>query len=191
MYFFFDTETGGLRPEHSLLTLSGIIADKDFNIVPVEPGSSGLYLKIKHEQYALTAGALSVNKIDLNEHHSSAMTVRDAQYVLRQFLNRARDVTGKRRLIPAGHNVAFDAQFLKAYLLTEAEWEDFFTYPAFDTAAIARFFNAVGFVQGGFSLTSLRDRFVPDASGQMHNAEIDNLTTIALARKFVSMVHRP
>jgi DNA polymerase III epsilon subunit-like protein len=188
MYLFMDTETGGLTPKQSLLTVSCIVVDKDFHVMPIGNDNPGLYLRIKHDQYSLSAGALAVNKIDLVDHNANAITVQDAQYLLRKFIQRGTEITGKRRLVPAGHNVSFDVQFLRAYLLSDQDWDQYFTYPAFDTAAIARFFNAVGHVDGGYSLTSLRDKFIPHAvAGDMHNAEVDNLTAIELAKKFVAL----
>jgi len=188
MYLFVDTETGGLTPRHSLLTVSCIVTDKDFHIIPVETYNPGLYLQIKHDEYALTAGALAVNKLDLVAHNASGVTLADAKYMLTRYLQRACVITGKKRFVPAGHNVTFDTQFLRAYLLDEREWDQYFTYPAFDTAAIARFLNAVGRHDGGYSLTRLRDKFIPSVSaGDMHNAEVDNLVAIELAKKFVSL----
>lgn len=189
MYLFVDTETGGLTPKSSLLTVSCILVDKDFHIIPVDEHNPGLYLRIKHEEYALTAGALSVNKINIADHHESGTTLRDAKYLLNQYLKKATMITGKRRFVPAGHNVAFDVQFLRAYLIDDAGWDEYFTYPAFDTASIARFMNAAGYVDGGYSLTALKNKFVPHAAGaQMHNAEVDNLVAIELAKKFVALV---
>lgn len=191
MYLFIDTETGGLTPQHSLLTVSCIGVDENFNIIPVPATAPGLYLRIKHEEYALTAGALSVNKIDLSQHHASGLSLQEAQTALRYFLDDVMRRTGKKRLVPAGHNVGFDVQFIRANLLTDREWDAFFTYPAFDTAAIARFLNATGQHDWGYSLTRLRDKFVPHMQGELHNAEVDNLVTIELAKKFVSLLRNP
>jgi DNA polymerase III epsilon subunit-like protein len=189
MYLFVDTETGGLTPKSSLLTVSAIVVDKDFHILPIEEFNPGLYLQIKHDNYALTAGALAVNKIDLAAHHAAAVTLQDAQYLLLKYIKKATEITGKKRLVPAGHNVAFDVQFLRAYLIDEVGWDQYFTYPAFDTAAIARFLNAAGIVGGGYSLTSLRNKFLPAMNNlTLHNAEVDNLVAIELAKKFVACI---
>lgn len=189
MYLFIDTETGGLTPQYSLLTVSCILADKDFNVVPVDAHSPGLYLSLKHDEYVLTAGALSVNKINIATHHDAAADMPAARNALRQFLQRATTITGKKRLVPAGHNVAFDVQFLRAYMLDAETWDQYFTYPFLDTAAVARFLNAANVYSGGYSLTALRNRFLPDAKNlTMHNAEIDNLVAIELAKKFVALV---
>ena len=189
MYLFIYTETGGLTTQYSLLTVSCILVDKDFNIVPVGEHLPGLYLSLKHDEYVLTAGALSVNKINISTHHDTAADMITVRNALLQFLQRATTITGKKRLVPAGHNVAFDVRFLRAYLLDDEEWDQYFTYPALDTAAVARFLNAANVYSSGYSLTALRNKFLPDAKNfTMHNAEIDNLVAIELAKKFVAFV---
>lgn len=189
MYLFMDTETGGLTPQHSLLTVSCIVADEKFNIVPVDDNRPGLYLRIRHDEYALTAGALSVNKINIVEHNEKGVTLSVATDLLFGYMQRACQVVGKKRLVPAGHNVSFDVQFIRANLLTDKQWNEFFTYPFLDTAAVARFLAASGLYSGGYSLTALRDRFLSHMSSAiMHNAEADNLVTIELAKKFAGMV---
>lgn len=190
MYLFVDTETGGLTPQHSLLTVSCIGVDENFNIIPVPATAPGLYLRIKHEEYALTAGALSVNKIDLSQHHAAGISLQDARSALQYFIDDVLRRSGKKRLVPAGHNVGFDVQFIRANLLTDREWDEIFTYPALDTAAVARFLTAGGMHDGGYSLKRLRDKFVPHMSGDLHNAEVDNLITIELAKKFVSLLQK-
>lgn len=190
MYLFVDTETGGLTPQHSLLTVSAICVDANFDIIPRENGEHGIYLKIKHEEYALTAGALSVNKINIAEHDATATPLQDASHNLCAYIEAMRRKSGKPRLIPAGHNVAFDVNFLRSYLINDKEWDEYFTYPAFDTAAIARFLNAAGKHPGGYSLGRLRELYVPHMGGQLHNAETDNLTTIELAKKFIGLTQK-
>jgi DNA polymerase III epsilon subunit-like protein len=200
MYLFMDTETGGLTPEHSLLTVSVIPVDKDFQIVPVDyydpffnqttHTDSGIYVAIKSDTYVLDQEALAVNKIDIVEHDKTAVPIAVARELICGFAEHCRKLFGKKYLVPAGHNVAFDVKFLKAHVLSEQEWDRLFTYPALDTAAIARFLNAAGYIGGGYSLTSLRDKFLSDDFGVAHNAEVDNLTTIALAQKFTEMIQR-
>jgi DNA polymerase III epsilon subunit-like protein len=190
MYLFVDTETGGLTPQHSLLTVSAICVDSNFDIIPRDNGEHGIYLKIKHEEYALTAGALSVNKINIADHDASAIPLQEASSQLCSYIEAMIRKAGKTRLIPAGHNVAFDVNFLRAYLINDRDWDAYFTYPAFDTAAIARFLHATGKHPGGYSLLRLRELYVPHMNGQLHNAETDNLTTIELAKKFVALIRQ-
>jgi DNA polymerase III epsilon subunit-like protein len=191
MYLFMDTETGGLTPQHSLLTVSCIVVDEQFNIVRLPTDNPGLYLRIRHDEYALTAGALAVNKINLVEHNEKGVKIADAADMLLDFVSRARAVTNKKRLIPAGHNVGFDVQFIRANLLTDTQWNEYFTYPFLDTSAIARFLNSAGMYSGGYSLAALRSRFLPGMTGDLHNAETDNLVTIELAKTFAYMMRMP
>jgi DNA polymerase III epsilon subunit-like protein len=194
MYLFIDAETGGLDTEHNLLTLSAIVTDKDFHVVPVPvpwseqddvPGC--LYLQIKSDQYVVSPGALSVNKIDLVRHTENGIDLEEAQQRFKYFLKAGLAATGKSRLVPAGHNVPFDLKFVWKFLMPENAWRDFCTHPALDTAVVARFFNAAGRISGGCSLVTLRERFGIE-TGSAHNAEVDNLATIELAKRFVAMV---
>lgn len=189
MYLFMDTETGGLTPKHSLLTASFIATDKDFNIISVPTYEHGLYLQVKHEEYVLTAGALHVNNIDVAAHHKSGVDLPNASAAFADFVAAATRVSGKKRLVPAGHNVAFDIQFVREYLCPDAGfWDRYFTYPIFDTAVIARFVHAAGRIENTYSLSTLRQKYLPHVSGDSHNAEIDNLTTIELTKKFLQIM---
>lgn len=201
MYLFMDTETGGLTTDHSLLTASFIPVDKQFQVVPMtyfDPltgqmtqTESGLYIGIKHDQYVVSKEALAVNKINITDHDHTAVPLAAARELVKSFISSVLQVFNRKYLVPAGHNVAFDAGFVKAYLLTSDEWEKFFCYPALDTASIARFLNAAGYIGGGYSLTSLRDKFLGSTFGDAHDAEVDNLTSIALAHKFTQLVAKP
>lgn len=198
MYLFMDTETGGLTTDRSLLTVSMIPVDKDFQIVPIDyfdpiaqqvlHTDCGLYVAVKHDTYVVDKQALAVNKINIVEHDATAVPLALTRELFNSFIRHTLQTFNRKYLVPAGHNVAFDANFIKAYLLTESEWDTFFTYPALDTAAAARFLNAAGVIGGGYSLTSLRNKFVPHMNGELHNAETDNLTTIELAKRFTAMM---
>jgi DNA polymerase III epsilon subunit-like protein len=200
MYLFMDTETGGLTPDRSLLTVSMIPVDKDFQIVPIDyfdpiaqqvlHTDAGLYVAVKHETYVVDKEALAVNKINIAEHDVDAVPLPLVRELLTSFIRHVLKTFDRKYLVPAGHNVAFDLKFIKAYLLTEQEWDTFFTYPSLDTAASARFLNAAGIIGGGYSLTSLRNKFVPHMGGELHNAETDNLTTIELAKQFAALVRK-
>lgn len=187
MYLFFDTETGGLTPDHSLLTLSAIVTDSNFNIVPVHEFEPGVYVRVKHNPYVTHKKAMEVNKIDLADNDANGFTVAETQEIFVSFVKEAIAVTGCRKLIPAGHNVPFDMRFLHAHVLPETHWGQYFTHPPLDTCAVARFLTATNVISGGCGLTHLRDVFGIE-TGTAHNAESDNLAAIALARKFVELV---
>jgi len=195
MYLFIDTETGGFKPaEHSLLTLSAIITDKDFNIMPVPTQSTDpdsipgcLHLRIKSEQYSVTPRAMEVNKIDLVKHAEIAVEPGDARQQFVNFITAGMRMTQVRKLVPAGHNVKFDMRFIWHHILAEEPWSMYCTAPEFDTAAIARYLNSAGKISGGCSLAVLRERF-SIYTGTAHDAEVDNLATIELAKKFMEFL---
>lgn len=187
MYVFFDTETGGLTPDYSLLTVSAIVADPNLNIVTVHDLHPGLYLRLKHDNYVTHERALKVNKINVADHDRIGFTVADASEALQVFLREAKLLLGVKRFIAAGHNVAFDIRFLQAYLLPEKKWEDFFLPPPLDTCATARFFNTANRLTVGCGLEKLRTFFGIN-TGTAHNAESDNLASLELARRFVGLL---
>lgn len=189
MYLFFDTETGGLTPDYSLLTLSAIVTDKNFDIIRIHDMDPGVYMQLKHANYVTHPRAMEVNKIDLRDHDADGFSVDEARDIFLAFVKEAIATTGERKLIPAGHNVPFDMRFVQAYLLPLAEWENYFTHPALDTCAVARFLTAADVIKGGCSLGALRKTFNIE-TGRGHNAENDNLATVKLAKQFVRMVPR-
>lgn len=190
MYAFFDTETGGLTPDYSLLTVSAIVVDPQLQIVPVYDFHPGLYLRLKHTPYKTQERALQVNNIDLAEHDQFGFTVAEASEALEAFLREAKTKLGVQRFIPAGHNVAFDIRFLQAHVLPEKKWNSLFMNPPLCTCATARFFNTANRLTVGCGLEKLRNHFGID-TGVAHNAESDNLASIELARRFVGLLPAP
>jgi DNA polymerase III epsilon subunit-like protein len=187
MYVFFDTETGGLAPNYSLLTVSAIVVDPQLQIVPVLDFQPGMYLRLKYDNYVTNDRAMQVNKIDLSVHDQLGLTVAEASEALDAFLREAKKLLGVQRFIAAGHNVAFDTRFLQAYLLPEKRWDSFFKNPPLCTCATARFFNTANRLTVGCGLEKLCTHFGID-TGAAHNAENDNLASIELARRFVSLL---
>jgi DNA polymerase III epsilon subunit-like protein len=78
-------------------------------------------------------------------------------------------------------------RFIWHHMLAEEPWGMYCTYPEFDTAAIARYLNSAGKISGGCSLSVLRERFGIHTGGA-HDAEVDNLATIELAKKFMEFL---
>ncbi|NDD52368.1 3'-5' exonuclease [bacterium] len=189
MYVFFDTETGGLTPEFSLLTLSAIVTDENFNIIPTYGFDPGVYVRVKHAPYVTHPKAMEVNNIKLADNDEHGFTVAETKEILVPFLKEAIAVTGVNKLIPAGHNFPFDMRFLQAYLLPDNEWRNYFTHPALDTCASARLMLSAKLIEGGCGLPYLR-RLFNIQTGVEHNAESDNLASIAVAKKFKELLAR-
>lgn len=187
MYLFFDTETGGLTPDYSLLTLSAIATDADFNIVPAHGFDPGVYVCVRHSPYVTHPKAMEVNQLNLADHDAHGFTLAETKEILVSYLQETRRLFAVKKFIPAGHNVPFDMRFIQAQLLSDREWSEYFTHPALDTCAVARFLASGGMVKGSCSLPNLRATFGVE-TGTAHNAENDNLASIALAKKFRALV---
>lgn len=187
MYLFIDTETGGLTPDFSLLTVSAILTDSAFNVVCVHDLDPGLYLRVKHANYTTHPRAMAVNGIDLAEHDQYGFTVEESREAFSAFVKEGRVLLGHKKLVPAGHNVPFDVKFLQHYVMPEDEWQSMFTHPALDTCAAARLFAAANKISGGCGLDNLR-RIFDINTGVAHNAETDNLAAIELAKKLVASI---
>jgi DNA polymerase III epsilon subunit-like protein len=181
MFVFIDTETGGLDPrEFSLLTVAAAIVDNDFNVVTTT--SFG----VKPPVYVVDPGAISVNKIDLVQHAKTSMSPEIACEELQLFLRTGMELADNDRLIPAGHNVAFDLDFIWTQLMPEDMWRQYCAYPALDTASLARFFVTTKMIPAFFSLTALRQLFSIE-TGDAHNAMNDVLATVEVAKRFVAI----
>lgn len=189
MYLFFDTETGGLTPDYSLLTLSAIAADENFNVIPLHGFDPGVYVRVKHAEYVVHPKAMSVNKICLADNDAHGFTVAETKELLVAFIHEAIAATGVNKLIPAGHNFPFDMRFIQAQLIPDGEWKNYFTHPALDTCASARLLMAAKLIDGGCGLPHLRKLFGIE-TGVEHNAQSDNLASIAVAKKFTELVTR-
>lgn len=183
MYLFLDTETGGLSTDFSLLTFAAATTDKDFNI------TNKICFGIRPDGfYTVSPDALRVNKINLAEHATSSLSPTKANEELLNFLVDAVAHNDNKWLIPAGHNIKFDLDFIWAQLMPEEDWKRFCTYPVYDTAVLARFFSSIGKIPGFYNLVSLRQLFQIE-TGEAHNAMSDVLATIELAKKFTAIAN--
>ena len=185
-YIALDTETGGITPETSILTAFFAVLDQDFNV------TDDLDFKLKPENgnYVVTAQGLAVNKIDLVEHDKTAILIKDARTPLYEFLKK--NYRGE-KLIPIGHNVAFDVSRIKRDgLISEGSWETFVSYRTLDTGIVAQFLKAAEIfppeVSG--SLGSLVGHFKIASKGELHDARVDTLQTVSVLKELLKIVKR-
>lgn len=182
MYLFLDTETGGLDTSFSLLTVAAAVTDKDFNVL------GQICFGVKPPLYVVDPNAIKVNKINLAEHASNSLSLETASMHLLDFLNDNFVAGNRRKLIPVGHNIKFDLDFIWAYLLPEHKWREFCTHPALDTAVLARFFSSAGVIPPTFNLVALRQLFNIE-TGEAHSAQNDVMATIEVAKKFFALLN--
>lgn len=184
VYIAFDTETGGIPAECSLLTLYVAALDEDFNIVdeidlamkptPLAGGSA----------YVLQAEGMSVNKIDIIEHDKIAMTYSQAGQVFRDFLVKNSN-NGKTKLVPVGHNVSWDILTINNQLLNKGNFDQYVSWRKLDTGTIAQFFKLCKIIPPSHSgsLGYLADLFEVKFEGEQHTARADTLMCVELLKK--------
>lgn len=180
-YIAFDCETGGIEIENSLLTAYFVVLADDLTTILGE-----LDLKIKPDNkqpYVVQAEALGINKIDLIKHDAEAITLSQASTLLYEFL-KLHSGEGKSKLIPVGHNVVFDEEFIHAHMLKKTRWNQFVSYRRLDTGTVAEFFRLTGAipkdVKGALGEIA---SYYGIAHANAHNAKADTLTTVKVLRK--------
>lgn len=187
-YIAFDCETGGLKPECSLLTTYLVVLDEDMTTV-----LGDLDLRIKPDAnapYVVTSESISINKIDLIKHDKDAITETEAGQRLYKFLDMHSD-SGSMKMVPIGHNVFFDETCLQAHLISNHNWNKFVSYRRLDTGTVAEFMRAANMipddVRGG--LGYLCEHFGVSLGAEAHTAKGDTVATVKLLRKMMKRVN--
>jgi DNA polymerase-3 subunit epsilon len=126
---FIDTETGGLDPDkHSLLSFAMVIWE-DMKIIDSKE------VLINDGILSVNKEALSINKIDIEKHKQSAMTSSQAMDEIISFIGK--HFPGHGKITLAGHNVHFDADFLKRFFsANNKDFSEFFSHRIIDTSSI-------------------------------------------------------
>ncbi|MNI63960.1 oligoribonuclease [compost metagenome] len=144
---FIDCETGGLDPQvHSLLTVGMAVYDTNTNQITGE-----LDLQIKHKDYIVTPEALRVNKLDLTREVQcteslgfiGVATPLAACMSIVKFINLYFDD----KPIVAGHNVAFDIDFIGTQLFDNEychPLSEHISHRKVDTQAVVQFLVSFG-----------------------------------------------
>lgn len=181
-YIVCDSETGGFEGT-SLLTVYFGILDNKLNLI------DELYLYVKPDDgiYNVTAEALGVNKINLIEHEKTAIKYSEAKTKLFYFLKRYSE-DGANKLVPLGHNVAFDIEKIKSCLISDGSWNQFVSYRKLDTGTIGAYLKILGKIPESISgsLSSYAKHFGVDAT-KAHDAKADCQITVEIFRRFLSL----
>jgi DNA polymerase III epsilon subunit-like protein len=186
-----DIETGGIGDDKSLLTACFIFAKRsdggEMQII------DSLNLKIKPEDgiYHVTAESLEINHIDLKQHDKEAITEREAGQKLYERLKTWYTISGSTKLIPVGHNVAFDIRRVTNTLVSRGSWDSFVSYRVLDTCTIAQFLKMTNKLPNSLtcSLVNLGDYFkCHPLGGKPHEAEYDTLLALNVLEKLTTYV---
>lgn len=190
-HIFFDTETGGIGLDKSLLTVYFHVTDVQLNML------DELYLRVKPDDgiYHLTAESLSINKINLIQHEAIADSYKVASQKLYNFLLK-HSQNRKIKLVPVGHNVEFDIQQIQNKLICRQNWENMVSYRKLDTQSTAQYLILKGVLDSNKatgSLTSLARYFGISAqeigygTEAEHDARYDTLMTKAVLMNLLKL----
>lgn len=188
LYMPFDSETGGLDENKAdILTLYAAIMDEEYKIL------DELYLKLKPEGRLpiAEAGALAVNKINLQEHLADPETVTYAVGRQRMVDMIRRHLKKKGRfsnIMPFGYNVPFDERWVQKHVLPKEIWLEMLHYKSVDVMKTVDDLKRFGwFPKELGSLTTVVEYLgIPKRSA--HNAKEDTLMTIDVDKKIVEMM---
>lgn len=142
-----DNETGGVEPQCSLLTSTLKVIDLDGNVL----SSLRLYCKPNDGFYVLDAGGMSVNRIDIVDHHTRAKTYKECGTILYNWLNEVTD-QAKEKLTPLGHGVAGDIEDL-CKIININTWHNFCSHNVIDTITLVKWAKVKGIVPEDHSLS--------------------------------------
>jgi DNA polymerase III epsilon subunit-like protein len=180
-YIFLDTETGGLDTSYSLLTLYVGIFDHNL----VQTGELDLRIKPNQGNYKVSEGAMKVNRIDLLKHETGAITEAEAAKQLEYLLSVASD-QGSHKLIPVGHNLKFDLDFINTKLMNEKAWSKHCSKIVLDTTTIGMFLKVLEIIPSEVpnSLSSYAEYYgLPRKN--LHDAKNDVLLNVQVFKKMV------
>lgn len=184
-YIAMDTETGGTDfLVNPILTAYFAVLDENLNIL------ASLDLKIKPEEPSnkVEEAALRVNKIDLQAHLSDPNSLSRLQ-ACDKFMGMLSSIKlePKQKLLPLGHNVAFDVNFCSQFV-PDFKWKKHIHYGVVCTFSIANFFKAAGLLPSSIGkLESLVAHYqIPKR--EAHTASGDVLMTIDVYAKMAKTV---
>lgn len=178
---FIDTETGGLNPDkHSLLSLAMVIWE-DMEIIDSQE------LLINDGILFVTKEALSVNKIDIEKHKQSAVSSSEAIEKIFLFISKHFPRQGKITL--AGHNVHFDANFLRFFFSrNNKDFNKYFSHRIIDTSSILYYLYLSGNIKKkAISSDEAFDLFGIDVDGR-HTALGDAIATALLFTRLLYLI---
>lgn len=189
-YIACDVETGGLGPEADLLTAYFGVLDEDFNI------TAELTIKLRPDSeddfYHVAPKALEINGIDLIKHFKEGKDKSECGATLRTFLiENVKWIDGKvQRLIPIGHNVAFDIRKVSEKLLNKKVLDQYIGYRVLDTGTLGQFFQDAGLIPKEVSagLGNLLKHYGLEFEGQAHNERSDALACVAIIKKMLEQI---
>lgn len=188
LYLAFDSETGGLNAkEADMLTMYMGIFDEEFKLV------DELNLKLKPDAGfpRADAGALRVNKINLQEHMADPETITysEARERTVEFLKKHHKKIGRfNNLRPMGYNIEFDIRFIQEHVLPENEWNKFIHYGKIDPKGYVDLFKDSGWWPKDVGTLESVVELLGIPKRNAHNAKEDTLMMIDVYKKMLDLM---
>lgn len=182
-YIGTDSETGGLDPKHNPVLTAYFCALSDKLDVLDE-----LYVKVlPSEPYTqVDAGALKVNKIDIEKHMADpeSLTREQAAAKIKAFLEKhgPNNPRSKDRPKLLGHNLNFDISMFKEQLIDPKTWEANLHYHTVDTMPITEVLKYSGWLPEDLGKLESLVKFFNVERREAHNAKGDVLMTVDVYR---------
>ncbi len=180
---FIDTETGGLDAgRHSLLSV-GLVVWENREIIDSKE------ILINDGVLSVTPEALSVNRIDIEKHRQSAVSSSQAVDGIFEFTGK--HFPGRGKITLAGHNVHFDAGFLKVFLAANGkDFSEYFSHRLIDTSSILNYLYLAGEIkQKAVSSDEAFKLFSIEVKGR-HTALGDAIATAELFTKLLRLIEK-
>ncbi len=186
-YIAFDTETGGIGEDKSLLTAYfGAYAYENNTFVLMD--ELELYVRPNDGIYHITAEALGINKINLVEHDKKAITYSKAGGKLREFLIKNSE-NGSNILIPVGHGVAGDVLFVNKKILNANCWNQYVGYRKLDSGTISQCLITCGLLEDcGAGLSKLAKQLGVKPIGKLHDAKTDAVLALHVVDAMMKLI---
>lgn len=182
-----DCETGGIGDDKSLLTAYFAFLKYE-NQTFTKLDELDLTIKPDNDLYCVTAESLEITQIDLKQHNRNAIYQRKAGTMLYDKISNWYKIASSNKLVPIGHNVAFDIRKICTTLVNRGSWEQFVSYRVMDTCTISQFYRITGKLPENVScsLVGLSEYFnVSDVDGVPHQAKYDTLSTVQVLQNLM------
>lgn len=176
---FIDTETGGLDPQkHSLLTIGVVVWDKSLGEL-----FSAEYA-VKADEFVVTKSALRINHF--NEEKHKEMAISPVEIVCKFHEIKTKYFQEVNTIPLAGHNTAFDIQFLKhLFISCGRSFEKLFSHRVVDTYSIMKYLVDCGCIPDHISSSAKAFEYFGITVDGRHTAIGDARATMQLYSKAI------
>ena len=188
IYAAFDTETGGFDPTKAdLLTFYMGFFDEEFRLLD----EIDLKLKPDGRLPIAEAGALAVNKIDIQAHLANPETITYSEAKIKIVALIKKHLKKKGRfsnIRPLGYNVPFDLRWSQHHLISQSEWESLFHYKHVDVMQNVDFLKEADWFPSDLGSLGTVVDYLQIPKRNAHSAKDDTLMTIDVYKKILDIM---